>query len=163
MTRAIRRRPRTLAVALLATSALLAACGSSSAASVLVPPAPSPTNTATLAPIIAVTIPPTATAAPQPTYLHLETTPPGAQVEVGLQLVNNIVTPGTGRIVGVTPITIALRPSDISQLNATVSDIYWMTQLPGYIPWAGSIGLDTGASLEPGKTYSFQDTLAPIH
>jgi hypothetical protein len=164
MTRAIRPRYLTLAVALIATSVLLA-CGSGGTAIGLGSPSASPTNTATPVPIVVVTLTPTptATAVPQPTSLHVETTPPGAQMEVGLQLVNNIVTPGTGRMVGVTPLTIELRQSDISRLNDTTSDIYWMTQLPGYVPCGSFIELTTGAPLEPGMTYSSHCTLTPIH
>lgn len=165
MPRTIRPRALTLVVALIATSVLLA-CGSEGTATGLGSAAPSPTNTATSAPIVVVTVTltptPTPTAVPQPTYLHLETTPAGARVEVGLQLVNNVVTPGTGRMVGVTPITLELRQSDISRLNATTYDIYWMTQLPGYRSWVGTIVLDTGVPLQPGKTYSYTDTLAPL-
>jgi hypothetical protein len=54
-----------------------------------------------------------------PSFARIESEPPGAQIEIGIQSVrdaasNYIVTPGTGRLVGFTPMMVELRPSDIN-------------------------------------------------
>lgn len=63
------------------------------------------------------------TTSPRPVvraFLVIESDPPGAQVEVGLQERNGVVTSGTGRMVGTTPCTVELKRSDVSSMGGIV-------------------------------------------
>lgn len=98
---------------------------------------------------------PTVTTEPPPSALARLTVlsdPAGATVEVGIKAVDGVVTPGTGRVVGVTPITnLELRDADVSY-GPTFTNLYVEVRLGGYVPYLQAFGLgDSG--LAPGNTY----------
>lgn len=85
--------------------------------------------------------------------LVVESDPPGAAVEVGLQTVNNITAPGTGRIAGMTPCTIRLQASDVNPLGG----------VSVFLSRAGYMGMYSGISdgadkLEDHGTYKLSPT-----
>jgi len=90
---------------------------------------------------------------PQPTLLSIDSIPSGASVEIGLKAINHIVTPGTGRNVGVTPVTVELRKSDLDSYG----DVIGILKLQGY---ADHFFFLTG--LEPGKKYNVSLRLTKI-
>ena len=97
-----------------------------------------------------------------PEFLVIQTDPPGATVEVGIQGVNGIATSGTGRIVGVTPIKVGVLPSDVSVTNDVASIMVQVT-MNGYIPHMNIEGLGTYAGIywtKPGWTITIQNTLS---
>jgi hypothetical protein len=99
---------------------------------------------------------------PLPTYLYAQTTPAHAQLEVGLQTVNGIVTPGTGRKVGHTPFRAELLPSDVDTTNNGFANLSNYLTLPGYYDWGCNFGLGQGGTLPPGRIYTCQHTMTPL-
>ncbi len=85
---------------------------------------------------------------PQPTLLSIDSVPSGASVEIGLKSINNIVTPGTGRNVGVTPVTVELRESDLDPSGV----VFCFVKYRGYFDHFFILGLN--GRLEPGKKYN---------
>lgn len=83
----------------------------------------------------------------------------GATVEVGIKAVGGIVTAGTGRVVGETPImNLELTDTDVSY-GPTFTNLYVEVRLDGYSPHLEAIGLgDSG--LEPGETYEIDIRLS---
>lgn len=102
---------------------------------------------------------PVTTVPPEPAYLSISSEPSGATVEVGLKSVGNIVTIGTGRIVGATPLTVELKSSDIGVVNEFAS-ITILLKKEGYFDSFQVIGL--GKGIEHGKTYSINAKLTPL-
>ena len=93
--------------------------------------------------------------------LSVVSSPAGATVEVGIQAVNNVVTSGTGRVVGTTPIAnLELSDADVSY-GSVSTNLYVEVRLDGYVPALEVFGL-SDAGLEPGKTYEVDVTLNPI-
>lgn len=93
--------------------------------------------------------------------LSVVSSPSGATVEVGIQAVNGVVTSGTGRVVGTTPITnLELTDSDVSY-GSGYGNLYVEVRLDGYVPTLEVFGL-SDAGLEPGKTYEVDVTLNPL-
>jgi hypothetical protein len=95
----------------------------------------------------------------EPARLTVFSSPAGATVEVGIQAVDGVVTSGTGRVVGVTPIVgLELFDSDVSY-GGTFTNLYVEVRRDGYVPSLQIIGLgDTG--LQPGRTYEINVTLS---
>lgn len=102
---------------------------------------------------------PVTTVPPEPAYLSISSEPSGATVEVGLKSVGNIVTPGTGRIVGATPLTVELKSSDIGVVNEFAS-ITILLKKEGHFDSFQVIGL--GKGIKHGKTYSINAKLNPL-
>ena len=90
---------------------------------------------------------------PQPTLLSIDSVPSGASVEIGLKSINNIVTPGTGRNVGVTPVTVELRKSDLDSYGNVIG----ILKLQGYADRFFFL-----TRLEPGKKYNVSLRLTKI-
>jgi hypothetical protein len=109
------------------------------------PPDPSPTS------------PPPAESA----QLTVVSSPTGATVEVGLQAVDGVVTSGTGRVVGTTPITsLELTDADVSY-GSVSTNLYVELRLDGYVPALEVFGL-SDAGLEAGNSYEIDTTLSPL-
>src|SRR5262245_18287631 len=123
-----------LALALL-TLLVLLACGGGGTTTVL------PTATVGLTPTAFPTVAPTAT--PAPALLQVASSPSGATVEVGLQPVGGVYMAGTGRVVGLTPLTVALQVSDVSIVGGVASIVFDVPNT-GYRPSDTLIGLSMG-------------------
>jgi hypothetical protein len=66
-----------------------------------------------------------------PVYLQVESNPPGASVEIGLQHVSaGAAERGSGRNVGRTPCTVELKPSDVNRTTGSI--ICRLEKLPYY-------------------------------
>ncbi|MCB0142806.1 MAG: hypothetical protein KDE50_23105 [Caldilineaceae bacterium] len=108
---------------------------------------------------------PTSTNLPPPSITILSD-PTGALVELGIQEVNSVVTPGTGRIVGRTPLeAVELRSSDISiNQDYNYANLHvWLT-LDGYLPLAAGITLgEADAKFEPGDHFEIDVQLESMH
>src|SRR5262249_9807458 len=91
-----------------------------------------------------------------PSYLSVETDPPGATVVVGIKDVFNMT---GGRTAGTSPLKIELKPSDVSfhQESGFTSIVVQLTK-EGFIPAVVQIGLGTDGKLEPSKTYPIERT-----
>ncbi|MBC8487235.1 MAG: hypothetical protein H8D45_14495 [Bacteroidetes bacterium] len=98
---------------------------------------------------------------PTPAYLNVTSDPSGAEVVVGIKSINNIVRTETGRIVGVTPLTIQLYPSDISY-DGNFAYLICEIRKNGYIPNRDYLELGENGKIEPGKTYEIDVSLAPV-
>ncbi|MCD4790081.1 MAG: hypothetical protein K8R37_08795 [Bacteroidales bacterium] len=98
---------------------------------------------------------------PTPAYLTVNSYPPGAEVVVGIKSINNIVRTETGRIVGVTPITVQLSSNDISY-TGNFANLVCEIRKNGYIPVMETLGLGEYGKLEPGKTYKLDVNLRPL-
>jgi hypothetical protein len=99
---------------------------------------------------------PSRTPAKRPTLLSIESVPPGASVEIGLKTINNIATPGTGRNVGSTPLTVELKQTDLSPFGG----VDGIVRYPGYFDHYFNLGLNS--RLEPGKTHQLSLTLKRV-
>lgn len=87
--------------------------------------------------------------------------PAGATVEVGLQAVDGVVTPGTGRVVGPTPISnLELTDADVSY-GSVSTNLYVEVRLDGYVPYMEVFGLDD-SGLEAGTTYEVDAALTAL-
>jgi hypothetical protein len=98
-----------------------------------------------------------------PPAIHVESTPPGARIQVGLKTVNEVVDNDSGRVVGVTPLTTQLLPSDVFPGDGLIpaSSVTVLLLKPGYEPSLYIIGLGgRNAHLEDGKTYQVNIHLA---
>src|SRR5262249_12151063 len=92
----------------------------------------------------------------RPTLLSIDSEPSGASVEIGLKSIKNVVTPGTGRNVGVTPVTVELRESDLAPSGVVVCFVKYR----GY--YDNFFILDLHGRLEPGKKYNVSLRLTKI-
>jgi len=139
-------------ITLVLAALILFACSGTSAGAI-----PTPTSTATSVP--------TATPSPTPNtsvHLHVESTPAGATVQTGIQYVNNISDVRTGRVVGVSPLTIQIYPIDVSRPSGSSStNLVTLLRFPGYYDNLVVINLGPGA-LEPGRTYTISAKLMPL-
>jgi len=96
---------------------------------------------------------------PAPPQLTVLSSPAGATVEVGIKAVDGAITPGTGRVVGVTPLTnVELTDADVSY-GPTFTNLYVEVRLDGYAPYLQIFGLGE-SGLEPGETYEIDVTLS---
>jgi len=99
---------RLLSSAIVPTVALWCGCGRPPRQ--LQPPA-NETSLATTTPAATVSQPP---ATESEAVLAVDSDPPGAAVFIGLQSVNGVVDPNSGRFAGTTPCSIILRSADVS-------------------------------------------------
>ena len=122
-------------------------------------PIPTATPTATVTPTPTPTRPPGAVGS----FLHVDSTPAGATVRVGIQYVNGVADPTTGRIVGTTPLTVQIYASDLSIVPSSGNaNLITLLQLPGYYDnWSGP-ELGPSGTLEAGRTYTMTVHLNPI-
>lgn len=100
--------------------------------------------------------------ASQPAYLQLQSTPPGARVEVGMQFTNWNITPGTGQKTCITPCVIKLDPSDVALLPNGSAHLVMRLEKAGFAPHLDVIDLgnyDRSMALLSGKTYDRSITL----
>jgi hypothetical protein len=81
---------------------------------------------------------------------------------VGIRYVNQVATPGTGRVVGRTPLTVELRPSDVQVLPNGIGNVVCELRLAGFRPQISIIGLGEAARLESGRTYTIRAQLQPL-
>ena len=99
---------------------------------------------------------------PAKSFITVTSNPPGARVEVGAKTINQVMTPGTGRHIGLTPIRNAeLRASDVG-MHQGFASVTCNLEKDGYIPASHVIGLGLNGAPEPGKTYSIQVNLRRI-
>jgi hypothetical protein len=146
-------------IAIVLAALILFACAGSSAA-VIATPTTTPTSVST----------PGSTATPSTTpigggivYLHVESTPAGATVRTGIQYVNNISAVTTGRVVGVSPLTVELHPTDVAQAPASsAANLVTLLRFPGYYDNLVVMNLGPGGALEPGRTYTISAKLMPL-
>lgn len=151
------RRPLVVLSKMCCVVLLLAACGESTGVVTV-----RPTFTPTVTPTPTMTPTPTVTPIP-PTYLHVESTPSGATVRIGLHIVNGIVDPTTGRVVGLTPLTVQIYASDVDILPSNgEGSLTTLLTLSGYFDHYAVIGLGPGGPLDPGRTYTVTAQLNPI-
>ncbi len=102
----------------------------------------------------------TVSPSPQKSYALLESSPPGALVEIGFKTINGIVTPGTGRIVGPTPTTVELIANDVD--TTSVGSAIWVRMYKdGYIEHITGITFGPSGKPDPGRTYHKALTLTP--
>lgn len=103
-----------------------------------------------------ITIPKTTvqkTAPSQSTYLFIESDPQGARVAVGVKSVGGVQKEGTGRIIGYTPVTAEILPSDVSyegQGDAFANLNVYLTK-QGYYQFIKIIDLGENGHLEKGR------------
>lgn len=100
--------------------------------------------------------------ASQPAYLQLQSTPPGARVEVGMQFTNWNITPGTGQKTCITPCVVKLDPSDVALLPNGSAHLVMRLEKAGFAPHLDVIDLgnyDRSMALLAGKTYDRSITL----
>jgi hypothetical protein len=88
----------------------------------------------------------------RPAILEVTSAPSGASVEVGIKCIKNIVTPGTGRNAGKTPLRTTLRKTDLTTCVGSVQ-LYYQVTLKGYIPEMMIINFGPNGAPEPGKVY----------
>jgi hypothetical protein len=94
-----------------------------------------------------------------PPLLTVRSIPAGAEVETGIQCVNLVVTSGTGRIVGSTPVErTLLSDADVAECPAGVFALYTEIRLQGYQPHTSTIGL-SDQGLEAGREYLIEVSL----
>jgi hypothetical protein len=94
-----------------------------------------------------------------PPLLTVRSIPAGAEVETGIQCVNLVVTSGTGRIVGSTPVEhTPLSDADVAECPAGVFGLYTEIRLQGYQPHTSTIGL-SDQGLEAGREYLIEVSL----
>jgi hypothetical protein len=140
-------------IAIVLAALILFACAGPSAAVIA-----TPTSTPTSAP--------TTTPSPTPipsVYLHVESTPAGATVQTGIQYVNNISDVRTGRVVGVSPLTVQIYPIDVSKASGSSSaNLVTLLRFPGYYDNLVVMNLGPGGALEPGRTYTISAKLMPL-
>lgn len=86
----------------------------------------------------------------EPPRLVVTSSPAGATVEVGLQSVNNVITPGTGRVVGQSPVTVELGSGDLLDGNGLIV-MYRRSGCLDFITTIGGVDqtdLDAGRQIE---------------
>lgn len=92
-----------------------------------------------------------------PATVTVVSDPPGASVEIGLQVVDNILQPGSGRIACETPCDVTLRDSDVNAGGG----ISIMLRKPGYYDLMGGIS-DGRKKIAAGGKYDFSGKLNPM-
>jgi hypothetical protein len=96
-------------------------------------------------------------------YLHVESTPAGATVRTGIHYVNNVADLTTGRVVGVSPLTVQLHLTDVARTPASgVANLVTVLQLPGYFDHTVVMNLGPGGTLESGRTYTITANLKRV-
>jgi hypothetical protein len=91
---------------------------------------------------------------PEPFYLFVESEPAGVEVEVGIQGLDGVATPGTGRIVGKTPLKVELKPSDVTFNGRSLAGVTTHLRKEGFVPIWDNWGFDLGKF--PGKTHTIR-------
>lgn len=89
---------------------------------------------------------------PQPTFLEVTSTPPGASLEIGLRDIN---TPGSGRQVGTTPVRVELHPSDIDSRGNIIGELRYPRHSDH------TFLIHVGPELQPGRTHTGDYALTP--
>jgi hypothetical protein len=94
--------------------------------------------------------------------LSITSDPPGATVEVGVHSVYGVYTEGTGRMVGTTPLTVTVYPSDVDWINGygSINTEMKLDGYRGYFYMLGDFGGRDG--FESGKTWNINVKLTPI-
>jgi hypothetical protein len=81
--------------------------------------------------------------------LTVISTPPGAAVETGIKTMNGVVTTGTGRPLGTTPVIRApITAADLSKGPSGDFLLYTNVALPGYVPHMWTIGVGKSGTLQ---------------
>jgi hypothetical protein len=96
------------------------------------------------------------------TYLDIQSNPPGARVEVGIQFNGWKIVPGTGQKTCTTPCLVELDPADVAILPDGVANLVVKLDKTHFAPHIDVIELgklDRIFALERGKTYSSTITL----
>jgi hypothetical protein len=98
----------------------------------------------------------------QETYLNIQSNPPGARAEVGIQFNGWQIVPSTGRIICTTPCTKKLDPADVAILPNGIANLVIRLEKANFATHIDVIELgklDRPWALEGGKTYSRSITL----
>ena len=103
----------------------------------------------------------------QDIYLNLQSNPPGARAEVGLQFNGWQIVPGTGRLICTTPCTEKLNPADVAILPNGIANLVIRLEKANFAPHIDVIELGKldrplalkGVLEEGNNTYSRSITL----
>lgn len=98
----------------------------------------------------------------QPAYLQIQSNPPGARVEVGLQFTDWNIIPGTGRRACITPCVVRIDPTDVAILPNGAANLIIRLDKGNFASHLDIVNLgkiDRGDALAPGKTYHRSVTL----
>jgi hypothetical protein len=98
----------------------------------------------------------------QATYLDIQSNPPGARAEVGIQFNGWKIIPGTGRTSCTTPCLVKLDPADVAILPDGVANLVIRLDKTNFAPHIDVVELgklDRIWALERGKTYARSITL----
>lgn len=100
----------------------------------------------------------------QPAYLQVQSSPPGARVEVGLQYSGWSITPRSGQKTCIAPCVVKLDPADVAMLPNGNANLMISLEKNGFASHTDVLELgklDRSEALTPGKTYDRSITLQP--